>query len=490
MRPAATVARSSRLTHHWRMTPRRLAPVVVLLGLLLPFPGPVARSVAAAEDPVAVVRAYLAAGDAAERAAAVERLVRHPDYQPSRLPGWLHRAWTFPDTQPGTHTLEVAIGEGESRRVHLVVPDGYRADRPWPLIYALHPSGVKGADWAGQVRTMLGSRAREFVIAAPDDYTQNYIAARPPFSPEHPAILDAVARAVHVDADRVYPLGYSKGGFGTWFVALYYADRFAGATALAAAFDVTVDEGGFWKHVIANVTHLPIYNAWGERDALVARDLEEQPVGTLAEQNRRFADAVFGMGLPITNVEVPGAGHYGMSPPGAPLVTVLAARRVHDPRQVSHSFRHLHQASAYWLEGVSWTGDHWGEQRPAIPAPREGESRRAAVARAIEPLMGRLEGRIDGQTIRVTRRHVGDLVVWLGDKTIDWGRPVRVEVNGTLAFEGRLTRDPAIALARAAATMDFERLRWAGIVVNRDGEGRPVTADALPGPAWRAASGR
>lgn len=472
------------------MTPRRVVPVVALLGLLLPFAGPVARSVATADDPVAIVRAYLAADDAAARAAAVARLAQHPDYRPSRLSRWLHRAWTFPGTAPGAHTLEVATGEGDTRRVHLIVPDGYRADRPWPLIYALHPSGVKGEEWARQVRTMLGSRAREFAIAAPDDYKQNYVAARPPFSPEHPAILDAVARAVHVDADRVYALGYSKGGFGTWFVALYYADRFAGATALAAAFDVTVDEGEFWKQVIANVTHLPVYNAWGERDTLVARDLENQPVGTLAEQNRRFANAVFGMRLPITNVEVPGAGHHGMSPPGAPLVEVLAAERVHDPRHVSHTFRHLHQASSYWLEGVTWVGDHWGERLPSLPAPLEGEPRRATVTRAIEPLLGRLEGRIDGQTLRVTRRHVGDLVVWFGEETISWDRPVRVEVDGTLAFEGRLTRDPAVALARAVATMDFDRLRWAGVLVDGDGAGRLVAADALPGPAWKATPGR
>jgi hypothetical protein len=454
--------------------------------IVWPSSGPVAT----ADDPVALVRAYLAAGDAGSRAAAVARLVQHPDYRPSRLSDWLHRAWPYPDTGPGTHTLEVAIGEGDTRRVVLVVPDGYRADRPWPLIYALHPSGVKGEDWARQVRTVLGSRAREFLIAAPDDYRQNYIAAKPPFLPEHPAILDAVSRAVHVDADRVYAFGYSKGGFATWFVALYYADRFAGATAFAAGFDVTVDEGGFWKQVIANVTHLPVYNAWGERDTLVARDLDEQPVGTLAEQNRRFADAVFGMGLAIANVEVPGGGHYALSPPPEPLVKVLAGRRASDPRRVSHTFRHLHQASSYWLEGVSWVGDHWGEQRPALPTPRDGESRRQTVARAIEPRLGRLEGTIDGQTVRVTRRHVGDLVIWFGDKTIDWDQPVRVEVDGAVAFQGRVSRDPAIALARAAATLDLDRLRWAGVLVDRTGTGRPVTAEPLPGPAWKMVSAR
>lgn len=473
------------------MTPRRSARwhahAAILPVALLALAWPASRPVATADDPVSVVRAYLEAGDAHGRAAAAAQLAQHPDYRPSRLSDWLHRAWSYPDTRPGTHDLEVTIGEGRTRRVHLVVPDGYRADRSWPLIYALHPSGVKGEDWARQVRAVLGSRAREFVIAAPDDYAQNYIAAKPPFSPEHPAILDAVSRAVHVDANRVYAFGYSKGGFATWFVALYYADRFAGAVAFAAAFDVTVDDGALWKQLVGNVAHLPVYNAWGERDALVARDLDEQPVGTLAEQNRRFADAVFGMGLPITNVEVPGAGHYALSPPPEPLVTVLAGRRVNDPRRVSHAFRHLHQASAYWVEGVSWAGEHWGEQRPALPPAREGETRRQVVARAIEPLLGRLEGTIDGQTLRVARRHVGDLVVWFGDKTIDWDEPVRVEVDGALAFQGRLTRDPAVALARAAATMDFDRLRWAGVLVDRSGTGRVVGPDQLPGPAWKAA---
>jgi hypothetical protein len=92
----------------------------------------------------------------------------------------------------------------------------------------------------------------------------------------------------------------------------------------------------------------------------------------------------------------------------------------------------------------------------------------------------------DGQTFRVTRRHVGDLVVWLGERTIDWDRPLTLEVDGKVAFSGKVTRDPAVALARAAATMDFERLRFAGIRVSAAGEATVLTADSLPAPAWQA----
>jgi len=38
--------------------------------------------------------------------------------------------------------------------------------------------------------------------------------------------------------------------------------------------------------------------------------------------------------------------------------------------RVEHTFRHLHQASCYWLEGLSWVGESWGDLPPArVPAP-------------------------------------------------------------------------------------------------------------------------
>jgi dienelactone hydrolase len=440
-----------------------------------------------AEDPVALVRAYLEATDAPQRAAAVARIVRHPEYRPSRLSGWLHRAWPYPDLRPGTVSIEAPLGSGSSRRVHILIPDGYRPDRAWPLIYALHPSGAKGLDWSDSVRGMLGTRAREFVIAAPDDFRQNYIAAAPPFTPEHPAILDAIARTAHVDSNRVYAFGYSKGGFGAWFVALYYADRFAGAISFSAGFDMTVDDGAFWKHVVRNVAHVPVYNAWGERDTLVAQGLDERPAGTFAEQNRRFARAILGMGLPVTNVEVPGGTHSLLAPPAGPMLAVLASRRANNPKRVTHAFRHLHQASAYWLEGLTWVGDRWAEERPALLPAGEAESERRVLARTLEPLLGRLTGRIDGQTVRITRRHIGDVVVWFADRTINWDKPVRIEMDGVVVFEGPLTRDPGVALARAAATMDFDWLRWAGIRIDAAGRAAPVSSEPLPQPVWKPA---
>jgi pimeloyl-ACP methyl ester carboxylesterase len=351
-------------------------------------------------------------------------------------------------------------------------------------VYALHPSGEPADRWAEQVRRMLGVRAREFVIASPE-YRQNYIAAKPPFAAEHAAVLDAVARLVHVDPNRVYAFGYSRGGFAAWYVGLYFADRFAGVVALAAGFDVAPGPDGFWKHLAPNVAHVPVLNAWGERDPLVIRDLAEKPAGTFAESNRWFTQALGGMGLPITNIEVVGGVHNQLAPPGEAIVDLLSRRRAVDPPRVGHVFRHLHQASSYWLEGLSWAGDAWGDPWPAPLAAQPNETEAAVLARTLEPLLGRLTGTRDGQAVRVARRHIGDVVIWFGERSVNWDRPVTVECDGKAVFSGRLTPDVELALARAKATMDFGRLCFAGIRISASGDASVVTAATMPEPAWR-----
>ena len=163
---------------------------------------------------------------------------------------------------------------------------------------------------------------------------------------------------------------------------------------------------------------------------------------------------------------------------------MLAQRRQTNPGRIVHTFRHLHQASCYWLEGLTWTGESWGDPPPAY-STRAGESMPQAMARTLEPLLGRLTGTIDGQTISVTRRHIGEFVVWLGEASIDWSRPITLMVDGREVFGGRVTRDVGVALARAHATMDFDALRFAGIRVDASGQAFMVTAASMPLPAWR-----
>ena len=155
--------------------------------------------------------------------------------------------------------------------------------------------------------------------------------------------------------------------------------------------------------------------------------------------------------------------HYQLAPPVRGRLgdrSIGAAPWI--PPRVAHVFRHLHQASSYWLEGLTWVGDSWGDRGRRVLAAQPGESDAAVLARTLEPLLGRLTGARDGQTIRVTRRHIGDIVIWFGERSVNWDEPVTIECDGTLVFSGKLAPDVGLALARAKATMDFERLVFAG----------------------------
>jgi hypothetical protein len=162
------------------------------------------------------------------------------------------------------------------------------------------------------------------------------------------------------------------------------------------------------------------------------------------------------------------------------VLEVLATRRVGYPRSVDHTFRHVHQGSAYWIEAHTWAGDRWGEEMPAAAAG-EGETDATALGRTISARLGRVRGGIEGQGLLVERAHVGEMTVWIGDGMVDWERPIALEVDGRRVFEGVLARDLDLCLSEAARTRDFDRLRWAGVRVAADGAAALVTA-ATPFP--------
>ncbi len=76
--------------------------------------------------------------------------------------------------------------------------------------------------------------------------------------------------------------------------------------------------------------------------------------------NRRLVEWTRGMSLPWYQIEIPGRGHGGATPPRDLLLEILSGRREHYPRLVEHNFRHLHQGQAYWLEAETWQGERWG----------------------------------------------------------------------------------------------------------------------------------
>jgi len=431
-----------------------------------------AEEVPVAEEEVS----HSATDDEAAFRALAERLRAEPSWDRAELSERLHGLDLYPKLKRGRQRIKVAVGYGRQTRViTLRIPRGYTPDRPWPLIYALHPSGGTGPSFLPRVEKLLGNLVEEFILAAPTHYYQTVLDAPPPFTSEHPVMLREIRRTVHVDSDRIYLLGYSLGGYAAWTLAMLHADEIAGSVPISSAYSLPADVEGLWRAFTPNFAEVPILHVWGGRDGLAVPGFEgrDQHSGTMSSLNRRFSPLIRKWGLNVIDHQVPRAGHGGAEPRRDQLLKILEHERTHYPRKVGHLFRHIHQARAYWLEGHSWEGDHWGEPGRRIK-PRKGESRAAAYGRVILPLLGELRGEIDGQVIRIRRRHVADLTLWFGDGMIDWQQPVTVELDGKKIFAGRVEPDLDVCLSQAARTGDFDRLRWAGLWIDGNSQVRRV----------------
>lgn len=165
---------------------------------------------------------------------------------------WWHRPL------PGS----VGVGQFDSqsslgRDYLLYLPD--EGDEPWPLIVFLHGSGERGGD-PNVLRNLgpfryLRHSSLPAVVAAPQC---------PPASHWEPAaivkLVDHLASQYNLDAERVYLVGYSMGGYGAWRVAATHPDRFAAIVPIA---------GGGDPESATALIKLPIWAFHGAMDDVV-----------------------------------------------------------------------------------------------------------------------------------------------------------------------------------------------------------------------------
>jgi hypothetical protein len=180
-------------------------------------------------------------------------------------------------------------------------------------------------------------------------------------------------------------------------------------------------------------------------------------------------------------VELPGVGHGDVRPPPDALTALLTQRRARCPRTVDHTFRALYQGSAYWLEATEWAGEQWTDKKRSITL-RQGEQPLSdedfdnAVARNYRSLLAGLSGTVTDQTVKVRRKKLKQITIWLEDGLIDWTRPLIVDTGDRKTYELTVTPHLGVCLAEAARSWDFDRLRWAGIRVKSGAKPTLVTA--------------
>jgi hypothetical protein len=127
----------------------------------------------------------------------------------------------------------------------IFVPEGYRGDRPYPLILFLHGFGDRGTqDRTDRRYTEVGlpftlkHRAIDFLVLCPQGRSGYW---NPGGDDARGALelLAAVEEEYRVDPKRIFLTGVSSGGSGTWSLAAAFPGRWAAIFPVAGSCDVS-----------------------------------------------------------------------------------------------------------------------------------------------------------------------------------------------------------------------------------------------------------
>jgi poly(3-hydroxybutyrate) depolymerase len=218
---------------------------------------------------------------------------------------------TFARIQARTYDFTEA---GMPMSYELFVPSKYDQSRPTPLIVALH---CLGSDAHHMIRyeglTEL-AEARGYIVVAPMGYnsrgwygsrgtgraSERGDAAKDPANlgelseKDVMNVLAIVRKEFSVDARRMYLMGHSMGGGGTWYLGIKHPDLWAALAPAAPAIYTSPD-------ALSAIKTTPVIVVQGDQDALVKVEVTRQWVAKMKE-----------LGMTHTYIEVPGGDHMAV----------------------------------------------------------------------------------------------------------------------------------------------------------------------------------
>jgi len=188
----------------------------------------------------------------------------------------------------------------------MYVPTGYTGAKACPLIVALHGLGGTEDSMFEAYGKRLPALAEErgYIIAAPLGYRidggYGWGVSPPPSDAAYRRhtelseqdvmqVLQRVKQFYKIDESRIYLMGHSMGGIGTWRLAAKYPDLWAALAPFA---------GTGAPSTLAAARHIPEFVVHGDADRTVPVQGSRAMVAKLKE-----------LGTEVVYVEVPGGSH-------------------------------------------------------------------------------------------------------------------------------------------------------------------------------------
>ncbi|MGT2513276.1 hypothetical protein ACVOMT_02645 [Sphingomonas panni] len=271
---------------------------------------------------------------------------------------------------------------------------------------------VNDQQWRNQIKLYEPAEGIYLAPRAPTDTWNLWHEAH--IDPLFQRLIDLQVAINGVDPNRVYLLGYSAGGDGVWQLAPRMADRFSAAAMMAGH----PNEAG-----VAGLRNLPFAIFMGGADAAYDRNRIAAERG--AELEKLHAADPGGY-VSMTRI-YPGLPHWMNRKDAEGLPWMAQFTRNPWPKRVVWVQDDVTHDRFYWLQ---------------IP---DGSQAKAG---------DRIDARVEGQAITIDGAVPAGLTLRLSDRLVDLDRPVRVTVNGRLAFAGKVPRTAAAIVRSLEERLD------------------------------------
>ena len=186
-----------------------------------------------------------------------------------------------PDTLPWVATHSGVM------KFEYYLPKGYdaKAAKRWPLMLFLHGAGERGdevrkVEVHGPLKLINAGQDLPFIIVAPQCPSGHLWD-----SDSLLQLLDHATKTFNVDEKRIYAVGLSMGGYGTWKLGLCYPEKFAAIVPISGG-------GDLLDIILVNPEHaaalktLPVWAFHGAEDPVVPVNESRRTVDFL----RKYGD--------------------------------------------------------------------------------------------------------------------------------------------------------------------------------------------------------
>lgn len=226
-----------------------------------------------------------------------------------------------------------------------------------------------------------------------------------------------------VNPDKIYLMGYSAGGDGTFQMAPRMADHWAAAAMMA---------GHPGDASALNLRNLPFAIYMGEKDAAYHRNELAAEWGKKLDSLEQANPGSFKHDLHI----FAGMPHWMGRKDTIAIPWLAAFRRDPLPKKVSWVQDDVHRRQFYWL---------------GVPA---GDIKTAAKAIVS----------VSGNDISIEYNDHPELLLYLNDQLLDLDKKIKVIFNGRTIFRGKVPRSRSL-IAQTASSLDPGHIFSAGLRV-------------------------